>query len=72
MTSVSVNDVIQVNDNFENDQWTGCLMIVYEVKDWGVVAYLRVPMKGNAYLRLRHNEYEVIGKAAFVSKSSEE
>lgn len=72
MPNVSVNDVIQVNDAFKNSKWTGCLMIVDEVRDWGVQAYLHVPMQGDAYLRLRHNEYEVIGKAAFVRKPSEE
>lgn len=69
---VSKNDVIQVNMNAVNVSWIGCLMIVDEVKDWGVQAYLHVPMQGNAYLRLRHNEYEVIGRAAFVRKPSEE
>ena len=72
MPNVSVNDVIQVNDAVKNSQWTGCLMIVDEVKDWGVLAYLHIPMQGNAYLRLRHNEYEIIGRAVFASKSSEE
>ena len=69
---VNVNDVIQVNDSIPNSSWIGCLMIVSEVKNWGVIAYLRVPTQGNAYLRLRHNEYEVIGKAVFVSKSEDE
>ena len=63
---VNKNDIIQVNENVGNGSWTGCLMIVDEVKDWGIQAYLHVPMQGDAYLRLKHGEYEVVGKAVLV------
>ena len=69
---VSKNDVIQVNMNAANISWIGCLMIVDEVKDWGVQAYLHVPMKGDAYLRLKHGEYDVIGKAVLVHPDDHE
>ena len=69
---VSKNDVIQVVEGVGNGSWTGCLMIVDEVKDWGVIAYLHVPMQGDAYLRLKHGEYEVIGKAVLVACSEDE
>ena len=59
-------DVIQVNEHVGNGSWTGCLMIVDEVKDWGVQAYLHIPMQGDAYLRLKHGEYDVVGKAVLV------
>ena len=63
---VSKNDVIQVVEGVGNGSWTGCLMIVDEVKDWGVMAYLHILMQGDAYLRLKHGEYAVIGKAVLV------
>ena len=62
----NVNDVIQVNEHFMREEWIGCLMIVREAKEWGVMAGLKVPMEGIAYLRLTHDQYDVIGKAALV------
>ena len=47
----NVNDVIQVNERFMREEWVGCLMIVHEAKEWGVIAGLKVPMQGTAYLR---------------------
>lgn len=62
------SEVIQVNETIP--EWTGCLMIVDEVKQWGVVAGMRVPGKGTAYLRLKHDQYERIGRAAFIERST--
>lgn len=62
----NVNDVIQVNELVRNNAWTGCLLIVREVKDWGVTASLEIPQKGTAYVRLSHDQYEVIGQAVLV------
>lgn len=72
MEKVKKNDVIQINEKFKGTDWIGCLMIVDEVKDWGVQAYLHVPMKGDAYLRISHGEYDVIGKAALVAGEDDE
>lgn len=62
----NVNDVIQVNERFMREEWIGCLMIVCEAKEWGVMAGLKVPMEGTAYLRLTHDQYDRIGVAALV------
>ena len=72
MKKVKKNDVIQINENFNGSGWVGCLMIVDEVKNWGVQAYLHVPMQGDAYLRIKHGEFDVIGKAAMVAKKDNE
>ena len=64
--NANVNDVIQVNEYFTREEWIGCLMIVREAKEWGVMAGLKVPTEGIAYLRLTHDQYDVIGKAALV------
>ena len=69
---VKKNDVIQINEKFKGTGWIGCLMIVDEVKSWGVQAYLHVPMQGDAYLRIKHGEYDVIGKTAMVAKGDGE
>ena len=57
--------VIQVNES-ANADWTGCLMIVDEVKSFGVQAYIKIPMEGTAYLRLKWDQFEIIGQAVFV------
>lgn len=68
----SKGDVIQINERFPITDWIGCLMIVGEVKSWGVQAYLHVPMQGNAYLRIGHNAYDVIGRAVLIVPEDEE
>lgn len=57
-------EVIQVTDP-ESD-WLGCLLMVDDAKEWGVLAGLKIPMQGIAYIRLEHGQYEYIGRAPFV------
>ncbi len=64
LTRVCKGALIQVNE--KNDDWFGCVMIVDEVKNWGVQAYLRIPCRGNAFLRLNWDEFELLeDKAVF-------
>lgn len=57
---IYVNDVIQVT---AGEKWCGCLLQVDEVRDWGVIAYLHIPQKGDAYIRLLYGSFEKIGTA---------
>lgn len=46
-------------------QWRGALAIVEQEHDWGVLAYVPVPIDGvigRAYKRLDNGEFEVIGE----------
>lgn len=70
MRRAEVNDVIQVNKQVPN--WCGCLMIVREVKSWGVTAGMRVPCEGSTFLRLNDDQFEVIGKAVLVPEREED
>ena len=55
-------EIIVGNESAE--AWRGCVMIVSEVHDWGgVTAYVRVPYKGRAFVRLRNEQF----KRLFVS-----
>ena len=67
---VKVGDVVQANE--KTGIWTGSLLIVSEVKDWGVQAGLLIPGQGTAYMRLRHGEYERIGAAVLVPSDEDE
>jgi hypothetical protein len=56
-------DVIQIAPD---KHWGGCLLIVDEVRDWGVQAFVEIPLRGRAFLRVPHEDYEVVGKAPWV------
>lgn len=54
---IKANDIIKINNNHE---WANCLAYVSEIKSWGIVAFVPIPLKGNAYIRLSWNEFEKI------------
>lgn len=64
---VQVNDIVQINPeiNHHNGFWAGNLMVVTEVKSWGIQGYCRTE-EGNAYLRLAHGQYEKVGHLVWV------
>ena len=62
--------LIQVNEKI--DDWFGCIMIVDEVKNWGVQAYLRIPCRGNAFLKLKWDEFEVLEDKAVYTIDDDE
>lgn len=64
MELIKVGDVIQANEKAE--EWCGCLLIVAEVKTWGVLAGMKIPYGGTAYMRLKEDQYERIGEAVLV------
>lgn len=66
---IKKGSVVQANENA--GEWCGCLLIVDEVKDWGVQAGMKVPFKGAAYIRLRFDQVEYIGEAILVSGDDE-
>lgn len=57
-------DIIQANE--KAGDWCGCVLIVDEVKSWGVQAFLHIPMQGDAYIRLREDQYDVLGGEAVL------
>lgn len=63
--TVRVNDIVQVT-NQEND-WFPCLVVVSEIKAWGIQGYTSVPCQGDAYIRLQAADYEKVGTAIMVS-----
>ena len=67
---VEVGDVIQITDS--NDPWFPALMIVDELKGWGVMAYTYVVTNdespnGQAYRRPKSEAFEVVGQAWIVN-----
>ena len=66
---VEEGSVIQANENAGD--WCGCLLIVDEVKSWGVQAYMRIPKDGTAFIRLKNDDFDLIGKAILVREMSD-
>ena len=57
--------IVQITD--ASHEWLGCLLIVTEVKSFGIQGYAEIPLKGQAYLRVDREKYEVVGRAAMVA-----
>ena len=57
----------------EKHHWFPCLIIVDEVKSWGIQGYIAIPTNDEernnpAYIRLKTEEFEIVGKANIVIK----
>lgn len=66
--NIQENDVVQI---VPEHKWGGCFLLVTEVKGWGVQGFVQIPMKGQAYIRIEHGEYEKIGSAVFILPEDE-
>ena len=64
MSGLKRGSIIQANENA--GAWCGTVLIVDEVKSWGVQAFVHVPMKGDAFIRLKPDQYEVLGGQAVL------
>lgn len=64
MNELKRGSVIQANENA--GAWCGTVLIVDEVKSWGVQAFVHIPMQGDAYIRLTPDQYEVLGCEAVL------
>lgn len=56
MCKLQRGSIIQANENAE--KWCGCLLIVDEVKEWGVQAFIHIPFQGNSYVRLSYEQFD--------------
>jgi len=68
---IKENDIVQIID--EKHHWFPCLIIVDEIKKWGIQGYITLPTNkeepnSDAYIRLENNKYEIVGHAVIVSK----
>jgi hypothetical protein len=66
---MQVGTIVQITD--EKHHWFPCLIIVSEIKSWGVQGYMSIPKDnmgnvGQAYIRLNTNQFEVVGEAKVV------
>lgn len=61
-----VGEIVQLNpENTKNEMFQDCLMVVTEVKSWGVQGYVPAPgQAGLAYYRAEHGTFDRTGGAA--------
>lgn len=64
MAELKRGSIIQANENAKG--WCGCVLIVDEVKPWGVQAFIHIPMHGDAYIRLTTEQFDVLGAEAVL------
>ena len=62
--NIKVHDVVQVDP--EVDRFGGCLVIVTELKAFGVQGFVEVPAEGRAFIRLKWDQIERIGQAVWA------
>lgn len=72
MNELKRGSIIQANENA--GEWCGTVLIADEVKSWGCVAFVHVPMNGDAYIRLQPEQFEILsnGEAVLMPKEAEE
>jgi hypothetical protein len=65
---VEINDIVQVDPLFEI--FGGCMVVVTEVKDWGIQGYVQsAGVEGQQYIRLKTEMFEPTGgKAIWVAQ----
>ena len=62
---IKVHDIVQIVDGGV-DGWVGCLLQVTDIKTWGVMGFVNIPLKGEAYLRVNYEQCVKVGTAVMV------
>lgn len=64
---IKVGDIVQVNP--EQETFGACLVVVTELKSFGIQGYVQnAGQEGQAYIRLKHEDFEPTGgKAVWVA-----
>jgi hypothetical protein len=68
---MNVGDIVQVNP--EKEMFGACLVVVTEVKTWGIQGYVQnAGVAGQAYIRLKTEDFEPTGGTVVWIAGSEE
>ena len=68
---MNIGDIVQVNP--EKETFGGCMVVVTEVKSWGVQGYVQnAGADGQAYIRLKTEDFEPTGGTAVWIRGSGE
>lgn len=69
------HDIVQITN--PKHHWYPCLIIVSEVKSFGIQGYTYIPKNNigdiaRAYIRLKHEDFETVGSSVIVPQDDEE
>lgn len=69
---LEASDVVQLSPDTDNPAFAGTMLVVTEVRGWGVVGYVQAlgtaeGPGGLAYLRATWEQIEYVGRARWVS-----
>lgn len=66
MIACELHEIVQVRPDF--DMFGGCLVVVTEVKSWGIQGYVQsAGVPGQQYIRLKHEDIaKTGGKAVWI------
>ena len=64
MDELKRGSIIQANEHA--GAWCDTVLVVDEVKSWGVQAFVHIQMRGDAFIRLKPDQYEVLGGQAVL------
>ena len=63
-----MGDIVQITN--DDHKWFAVLIVVTEVRNWGIIGYALIPSNDenyqSAYIRLNNDDFQVVGKAALV------
>lgn len=62
MSELKRGSIIQANE--KAGEWFGSVLIVDKVTAWGVQSLMHIPREGDAYIRLKHDQYEDLNALA--------
>jgi hypothetical protein len=68
VTTIEENDIVQITD--EAHHWFPSLIVVSELKSWGIRGFAFIPSQdgtGRAYTQLEKGKFEKVGSAVIVS-----
>lgn len=65
--SFEINDVVQINERGP-EGWIGCLAFVEKVKDIKLMIGIQLPKQGIAYLFIKSDQVEKIGKMVLIKE----
>lgn len=69
MSDCTVGDIVQISPGHD---WAGVLLVVEEIRSWGVLGYCAVPTKGLAYVRVEFKHITPVGRAAWLHEGDEQ
>jgi len=68
--SINIGDIVQVNP--EKEMFGACMVVVTEIKAWGIQGYVQnAGVNGQAYIRLKTEDFEHTGGTAVWIRGEE-